>query len=142
MRSARVRGLARGDRRGPGGAWGGWGLLLVAVVLVGCAAGVPEARTQQVTKGDPQFGEQALIDYGCISCHHIPDVPGADGYVGPPLDRFGLRSYIAGSLTNTQPHLVRWIVSPQSVEPGTAMPDLQVSRQDALNMSAYLLGLE
>lgn len=142
MPSACGKGPARGDDRAPGRAWGGWGLLLVAVVLVGCAAGIPEARSQQVVQGDPQFGEQALIDYGCVSCHHIPGVPGADGYVGPPLDRFGLRSYIAGSLSNTQPNLVRWIVSPQSVEPGTAMPDLQVSRQDALNMSAYLLGLE
>ena len=79
---------------------------------------------------------------GCSFCHTIPGVRGADGTVGPPLTQFGRRVYIAGSLVNNQENLVYWIQEPDEVEPGTAMPDLGVSEEDALNMSAYLLGLE
>jgi cytochrome c len=99
-------------------------------------------RPAQVTAGEPEFGRDALVDYGCISCHAIPGVPGADSYVGPPLDRWALRSFIAGSLTNDQANLVRWIMHPQEVEPGTAMPDLGVTQEDAVNISAYLFSLD
>lgn len=62
----------------------------------------------------------------------------ADGTVGPPLIAMGKRSFIAGELTNTPGNLVRWVMNPKDVEPGTAMPDLGVSRDDARNIAAYL----
>lgn len=120
--------------------WAAWAAV-AALTVVGCGT-LPIARPATVSAGEPEFGREALADYGCVACHHIPGVPGADAYVGPPLDKFGLRSYIAGTLTNDQPNLVRWIMDPQEVEPGTAMPDLGVSREDAVNMSAYLLSLD
>ncbi|MGH8931245.1 MAG: c-type cytochrome [Egibacteraceae bacterium] len=117
--------------------------VLAGLVVAGCAS-LPVGRPAQVTAGEPEFGRVALVDYGCVSCHSIPgvDAIGADAYVGPPLDHWGLRSYIAGSLTNDQANLVRWIMDPQDVEPGTAMPDLDVTEEDAVNMSAYLLSLD
>ncbi|MFC4859441.1 c-type cytochrome, partial [Actinophytocola glycyrrhizae] len=80
--------------------------------------------------------------YGCGSCHTVPGVDGADGLVGPPLTRFGARSYIAGALPNTGDNLQHWIRDPQEVEPGTAMPDLDVSELEARDIAAYLLTLE
>lgn len=120
--------------------WAAW-MTAAALAVAGCAS-LPPRRSQEVPQGDPAFGRQALIDYGCVACHAIPGVPGADAYVGPPLDRFGRRSYIAGALVNNQDNLVRWIMSPQEIEPGTAMPDLGVTESDAVNMSAYLLSLD
>lgn len=115
--------------------------VVVAAVAAGCAAG-PAIRPPEVPEGSVTAGRAALERYGCGSCHGIPGVPGADGLVGPPLDRFGRRSYIAGRLGNNHANLVRWIRDPQGVDPRTAMPDLGVSEDDAVNMAAYLLSLD
>jgi cytochrome c2 len=72
----------------------------------------------------------------------VPGVDATPAYVGPPLDHWGERSYIAGALTNNEEHLLRWITSPQEVEPGPAMPDVGVREQDATNSAAYLLSLD
>lgn len=114
---------------------------LAAVLVAGCGLG-PAVRSPQVPEGDVAAGEAALETHGCGTCHAIPGVSGADGRVGPPLDHFGERAFIAGRLGNNQENLIRWIRAPQEVDPETAMPDLDVSEEDATNMSAYLLSLE
>lgn len=86
-------------------------------------------------------GRAALEGFGCGSCHVIPGVRGGRGMVGPPLTHFARRAYIAGRLSNRPDNLVRWIQDPQSVEPGTAMPDLDVFPQVAGDMAAYLYTL-
>lgn len=106
------------------------------------ACDAPMIRSQQVGSGELEIGRRLISDYGCVSCHMVPGIASAPSYVGPPLDHWGQRSYIAGSLTNNEENLVRWLVDPQAVEPGTAMPDLDVSEQDATNMAAYLLSIE
>jgi cytochrome c2 len=83
-------------------------------------------------------GRDHMQYYGCISCHTIPGVPGADATVGPPLIRMGARTYIAGTLPNTPQHLAWWIQHPQQVHAGTAMPDLGVTPSDAQDMAQYL----
>lgn len=82
-----------------------------------------------------------MAHYQCTACHAIPEVPGAVGDAGPPLAQFGLRSYIAGGIPHTPRNLVRWLDNPQAVKPGTAMPDLGVSPQEAVHMAAYLATL-
>jgi mono/diheme cytochrome c family protein len=93
-------------------------------------------------EGDADRGRALLAAYGCGSCHTIPGIPGARSKVGPPLDRFGIRQYVAGQLVNTPARLVRWIGDPQSIEPGTVMPDLGVGDAEALHMAAYLYTLK
>jgi len=61
--------------------------------------------------------------------------------VGPPLNWFGRRTMIAGEVANTSDELVAWIMDPQRIEPGTAMPDLGVTATDARDMAAYLYRL-
>ena len=118
----------------------------IAVVLL-VAAVVAFARdaletTEAVTSGAAAARGHALIQhYGCGNCHSIPDVPGADALVGPPLDRIGSRVYIAGVLTNTPENMARWIQDPRAVDPLTAMPKLGVSDEDATNIVAYLYTL-
>lgn len=113
---------------------------LVLAVVAGCSA--PMSRSQQVGAGEPEIGARLIVDYGCVSCHVVPGIDAEPAYVGPPLDHWGQRSYIAGNLTNNEENLVRWLVDPQAVEQGTAMPDLDVTERDATNMAAYLLSLE
>jgi cytochrome c1 len=54
---------------------------------------------------------------------------------------FGQRTFIAGEVPNSPENLVRWIRSPKSIEPGTAMPELGLSDQDARDVAAYLYTL-
>jgi cytochrome c len=68
-------------------------------------------------------GADAIQRFGCGACHAIPGIPGASGQVGPPLAGVAGRAYIAGVLTNTPDHMVRWIVNPQAVDSLTAMPN-------------------
>lgn len=100
-----------------------------------------ERGPQTVPGGDRQRGVERLVEYGCGSCHTIPGIARADGRVGPPLNFWADRQYIAGSLPNTPDNLIYWIQFPQAVEPGTVMPNLGVSEDEARDMAAYLFGL-
>ncbi|MEZ4617576.1 MAG: c-type cytochrome [Caldilineaceae bacterium] len=116
--------------------------LLMLLGLVGCVEMPQESVVmQEVPSGDSEAGRVALATYGCVACHHIPGVIGAESYVGPPLDAWAERSYIAGTLPNEPEYLKQWIRFPQAIEPGTAMPNLEVSDEDASNMAAYLYTL-
>ncbi len=119
-------------------------LIMIALSSTACA-GVTGQRgaalrieRQPVPDGDITRGRQLLYDYGCGACHVIPGVPGAIAQVGPPLNDWSQRTYIAGSLPNTLTNLISWIVNPQAIEPGTAMPFLGVDQEEARHMSAYL----
>ena len=112
----------------------------LALVSTGCGDSAA-AEAALLTGGDAARGEQVIRAYGCGTCHTIDGVPGANGLVGPPLSDFTARGYIAGSLTNTPDNLVRWIMNPQSIEPGTAMPNLSLTEGQARDVAAYLYGL-
>lgn len=115
--------------------------ILLLAAVAGCRSGDDAARGEilATVQGDPRRGKAVLVAYGCGSCHVIPGVARARGKVGPPLTDFARRSYIAGNAFNTPDNLVAWIRRPDSVEPGTVMPTLGVSEQDARDISAYLL---
>jgi cytochrome c1 len=95
----------------------------------------------EVAGGNADRGARAIGHYGCGSCHVIPGIREARGMVGPPLTNFALRTIVAGRLPNVPDSLERWIRVPQEVDPGTAMPNLDVTAQDARDIAAYLLSL-
>ncbi len=115
-------------------------LFAVAALALGAAAcESARASTRPLdVVGDAQRGKGLFDDYGCTSCHIVPGVADAGGTVGPPLIAWQRRTYIAGMLPNTPGYLVRWIMTPQQVVPGNAMPDMGVSQKDASDMAAYL----
>jgi cytochrome c len=45
---------------------------------------------------------------------------------------------MAGQLANTPDNPVAWIMSPQSIEPGTVMPDMSVIEVEACHIAACL----
>ena len=117
-------------------------LLALAAAAPACSSGgedAPRAETLATVQGNPGRGEAAIARYGCGSCHVIPGLRRARGKVGPPLSDFAERTYIAGNSYNTPNNLAAWIRRPDSVEPGTVMPTLGVSEQEARDISAYLL---
>lgn len=119
----------------------GLGLLVFCgALLCGCQGDI-EGTAAAMTGGSPTRGRQVIRRYGCESCHSIPGVAGARGQVGPPLDNIASRSYLAGRLPNSPDNMIRWIRDPQSVEPGTLMPQMGVSEQDGKDIAAYLYTL-
>jgi len=91
--------------------------------------------------GNPELGREAIVHYGCGSCHIIPGVRQAESGVGPPLTAWSERAFVGGRLPNTPGNLIRWIRNPQEVDPGSPMPDLGVSEAEARHIAAYLLTL-
>ncbi len=117
-------------------------LALAIALLVDTTKNTTSAMAQQqVAQGDPLQAPQAIQKYGCGSCHVIPGINGAEGAVGPRLTHISERSFLAGELPNTPDNLIMWIQHPQKVKPGTAMPEMGVSDQDARNIAAYLYSL-
>ena len=69
----------------------------------------------------------------------LADVPGATGVAGPNLTNVALRPTLAGqSLPMSPDSLRRWILAPQALKPGAAMPRLGLSEQDAQDVAAFL----
>ncbi|WP_343897618.1 c-type cytochrome, partial [Craurococcus roseus] len=95
----------------------------------------------RVAGGAPERGREALRTHACGSCHVIPGLRGAVAWVGPPLTEWARRGYVAGRLPNTPENLVPWLVNPQAVSPGSAMPNLGVTEAEARDMAAYLYTL-
>ena len=127
-----------GERRWRLRAW----LPLVALLcLAACEEAAGREPRYMVANGNADRGKAAIQQYGCGSCHTIPGVSGADGTVGPPLNFWSRRTYIAGEVPNTPDFLVRWIEVPQAIEPGVAMPNLGVPEGPARDMAAYLYTL-
>ncbi len=123
---------------------GGMAPLALALALGGCLRDADPYLEERhtVAGGKPKEAPAAIRAYGCGSCHTIPGVRGADALVGPPLTAWSRRHYIGGRVPNEPDALVRWILDPQSIKPGTAMPNLNVAAADAQNIAAYLFTLK
>lgn len=119
-----------------------WLAVLVAVpALWALAGGCGSGSGSEVLPGaDADRGHDLIVRYGCGACHTIGGIATARGTVGPQLTDFGSNRYIAGKLANTPRNVARWIQDPQRFEPGTIMPDLGVTPQEAADIVAYLDG--
>ena len=119
-------------------------MVLLLIVAAGCdarsAAGTPPDGIHKIP--NRLLGQRLLTQYQCGSCHSIPGVAAARGIWGPSLQAFGKRSYIAGHIPNRPDALARWIMQPSALVPGTLMPSMGVSADDARDMAAYLGSLE
>jgi cytochrome c len=91
--------------------------------------------------GSPEAEGAAIIaTKPCVGCHVIPGIPGATGTVGPNLAGVASRPKIAGgAVPNSGPDdLKKWILNPPALKPGTAMPNVGLSDDEATKIVAYL----
>jgi len=103
-------------------AWRAAWIVMAAILLTtACRGNNPEYGVAYTspTGGDAGRGEALIVSHGCGSCHTIPGIRGA----------------------NTPDNLVRWVQSPRSIEPTTAMPVLGLTTQQARDVAAYLYTL-
>jgi cytochrome c len=92
--------------------------------------------------GEKHALAKQVIGEACASCHTVPGVAGARSNVGPSLAKIATRQVIAGRLPNNRTNMLRWITHAQSVEPGTAMPDVPLTPAQADAVVDYLYTLD
>jgi cytochrome c len=114
---------------------------VLILFISGCAHQPADSPSRQAQEAVTR-GKNAIEHYGCPTCHTIPGIRGANGLVGPSLDRIASRTYIAGVLQNTHTNMLKWIQDPPSIDNKTAMPKLQVSDTEARDIAAYLYTLK
>ncbi len=116
-------------------------LVVLMFVASACASDDGTQPGHSVPGGNAERGRELISQHACASCHVVPGVHDARGHVGPPLDHFDRRTYIAGVMPNNLESLMMWIMNPQRVLPGNAMPNMQLSARDARDIAAYLYTL-
>jgi cytochrome c2 len=113
--------------------------VLCLALLAACSG---EQSKEKVTGGDAETGRRLVAQYQCGACHKIPETRGAGGEFGPSLEAFGKLSYIAGRIPNQPDRLVAWLLDPPALKPGTAMPAMGLTEQEARHMAAFLYTLQ
>lgn len=117
-------------------------VLALAAAGTGCIGGNTEPGYRTATGGDPERGAEAVRVFGCGACHRVPGIRQARGVVGPSLDEFARRTFIAGEFPNNSDNLMLWVMNPPSLSPRTAMPALGVSEAQARDLAAFLYTLD
>lgn len=112
---------------------------VLACLLTAC--GGPPDRTPTVGNADVARGRQLVLDKGCAACHTFPDLKWPRGRLGPSLDNFGRQGLIAGHLPNQPGVLMQFVRNAPELVPGTAMPAISMTDQEARDVTAYLLQL-
>ena len=113
-------------------------LFLFLLIFTGCQFKTSDILVREEITFDPDIGRRLVAVYGCASCHRINNVSDNPGNIGPPLKNWKKRKYISGVLPNTPQNLVRWIMTPQKILPGSGMPDYGVTEREAWEMANYL----
>lgn len=92
-------------------------------------------------RADPRRGKELFDAKGCIACHQVN---GAGGDVGPSLTtqvpEFPHGTWVGDKLKGAW--VYQWLKNPQSVLPDTIEPNLKLSDDEALDLTAYLLTLK
>jgi cytochrome c2 len=101
----------------------------------------PVAQGAVLEPGSPAAeGAQIIATKPCVGCHTIPGIPGANGQVGPNLGGVASRTKIAAGAVavNSPDDLKKWILNPAALKPGTAMPNVGLTDDEATRIVAFL----
>ena len=93
---------------------------------------------QQLPPTPESAGKRVFESTACVNCHTISGTP-AKGRFGPDLTHLMSRDTLAaGAANNTPDMLSLWIRNPDAIKPGSKMPAMGLSDQDASAVTAYL----
>jgi len=83
-------------------------------------------------------GMRVFLTSACVMCHTIRGTS-ASSRVGPDLTHVaGRRTLAAGTLPYSRGNLGGWITNPQSIKPGSQMPDIRLEPDQLQALLAYL----
>ena len=84
----------------------------------------------------------ALVEYRCGLCHRVRGTR-AGAFAAPDLTHLMSRDTLAaGLLPNNPGNLEGWIQNPQTIKPGSLMPNQHLSAQELSDAMAYLESLK
>lgn len=110
--------------------------LMAMLPLLSACEDVPvaphDAQPEAIKRGRLAAGQ-----LGCGACHKIPGI-WPEGATGPDLTNLAERGVIAGSLPNRPAELTAYLLDPPATVPGTAMPKVPMTRQQAEDIAAFL----
>lgn len=89
-------------------------------------------------QADALRGRAAIERVGCAACHRIPGVGWPEGATGPSLHGFAEQGLIAGRLPNRPDVLASFVRNAPAILPGTTMPAMPLSEEEARDVAAYL----
>jgi len=93
---------------------------------------------QQMPETDASDGKRVFESTACVNCHTVAGTA-AKGRFGPDLTHLMTRETIAAGAAPNTPDLLRlWIKNPDAIKPGSKMPAMGLSDQDANAVTAYL----
>lgn len=116
-------------------------MALIACTLLAACKDPVETR-REPSESAHERGLAAIERAGCGSCHEIPGLDWPSGRLGPSLEGFDDIGLIAGELPNRPDMLAAFIRNAPAVKPGSTMPPMPVSRDEALDIAAYLYGID
>lgn len=94
--------------------------------------------------GNAGRGEELVASVGCMACHQSPEeTAGSNTRTAASIQdlrrQFGPNFQGLGSKTSAQ-WVYNWLKDPSSYHPGTRMPSLRLTDQEAADITAYLMG--
>jgi len=113
----------------------------LAVAMLTACKEVPGPR--YVRGGaDADKGLALIKETACGACHEIPGVDWPKGRTGPSLVGYDDIGLIAGAVPNTSENLASFIRNAPEVKPGSTMPPMPVTQEQARDIAAYLYSLD
>lgn len=111
-------------------------IVLTATLLLTACKDIPVAPNMAEEESIAR-GKAAAQRLGCGACHQISGV-WPKGTTGPSLTSFAARGMIGGKLSNRPEELTAFLLDPPATVPGTAMPRVAMSRQEAQDIASFL----
>lgn len=116
------------------------------IALLACLGALAACKQPPETRQVPdaaamERGLAAIERAGCAACHDIPGLDWPRGRTGPSLAGFDDVGAIAGALPNTAENLAAFVRNAPAAKPGSTMPAMPLSEDEARDVAAYLYGM-
>lgn len=108
--------------------------------IAACKA--PPAVEQAMPMASAERGKAAIERAGCAACHTIQGIDWPRGEVAPPLGGLTRRALIAGQVPNQPEWLALYVRNAPSLVPGSTMPAMPISKDEARDIASYLYSLD
>jgi len=88
--------------------------------------------------GDAKKGEEIVASIGCLGCHNLEEPKDTVKRTRDTLNREHGPALVGMSSKTSKAWIFQWLKDPQRYHPGTRMPDLRLTDNEAADAAAFL----